>query len=334
SDLGGANTEAWHTLRLWREGGLEVHALPTWRATEPWRKRLDAIGVITHDVPEKELTNFTPLRGAVCVSFCNDAFLRVVPRLRALDCRLVWVNCMTWLFDAERRLYDRYGPFDAYVFQSNFQRTALEPEMAVFGYQAHQGHTIRGAFSLDEWEFRPRPFHGSGSFVVGRLARPDPDKWHARMWEIYARIDYPERKAKVMGWNGKVDWKCGPPPKWATCLRPNAEKTQDFFADLHCLLTVNGGARENWPRIGLEAMAAGVPIVTENRWGWQEMIEHGKTGLLANSEEELSHHTSTLARDPALRMRLIHAARHHLLELCNPQRLYTSWSRLFASLAA
>jgi hypothetical protein len=27
--------------------------------------------------------------------------------------------------------------------------------------------------------------------------------------------------------------------------------TPQFFATLHCLLPVNGGARENWPRAGL-----------------------------------------------------------------------------------
>ena len=27
-------------------------------------------------------------------------------------------------------------------------------------------------------------------------------------------------------------------------------------------------------------MAAGVPIVAQNDWGWREMIEHGVTGFL------------------------------------------------------
>jgi FkbM family methyltransferase len=35
-----------------------------------------------------------------------------------------------------------------------------------------------------------------------------------------------------------------------------AMPTPQFFATLHCLLPVNGGARENWPRAGLEAFAA------------------------------------------------------------------------------
>jgi FkbM family methyltransferase len=42
----------------------------------------------------------------------------------------------------------------------------------------------------------------------------------------------------------------------ASILRPMAMPTPQFFATLHCLLPVNGGARENWPRAGLEAFAA------------------------------------------------------------------------------
>ena len=56
---------------------------------------------------------------------------------------------------------------------------------------------------------------------------------------------------------------------------------------------VNGGARENWPRAGLEAMAAGVPIVAQNDWGWREMIEHGVTGFLGGDDCELADYVPT-----------------------------------------
>ena len=28
-EMGGANTEAWHTVKLWRRYGVEVHLIPT-----------------------------------------------------------------------------------------------------------------------------------------------------------------------------------------------------------------------------------------------------------------------------------------------------------------
>ena len=38
-DVGGANTECWHTLRLWRKYGIGVTLIPTWKPTDKagWR---------------------------------------------------------------------------------------------------------------------------------------------------------------------------------------------------------------------------------------------------------------------------------------------------------
>ena len=46
-DLGGANTECWHTLRLWRRFGLCVRCIPTWQPDHGWQSRLDEIGCPT-----------------------------------------------------------------------------------------------------------------------------------------------------------------------------------------------------------------------------------------------------------------------------------------------
>ena len=46
-------------------------------------------------------------------------------------------------------------------------------------------------------------------------------------------------------------------------------------------------------------MAAGVAVVTQNDWGWREMIEHGVTGFLGGCDEELAHYTAMLAYDEA-----------------------------------
>ena len=84
---------------------------------------------------------------------------------------------------------------------------------------------------------------------------------------------------------------------------------------------------------GLEAMAAGVPIVTQNEWGWKEMITHGETGFLGSCDEELAHYAACLAYDERLRMRIIRAARDDLQNrLANPDQLGQQWLDLFQSL--
>jgi len=112
-----------------------------------------------------------------------------------------------------------------------------------------------------------------------------------------------------------------------------AETPQEFLGSLHCMMQVNGGAQENWPRSGLEAMACGVPIVAENRWGWTEMIRHGETGWLADSHDEMAYHAARMAYDEELRMEIAQRARRVLKEeLAAPEVLWAAWRRLFESI--
>lgn len=332
-DLGGACTEAWHTIKLWRSFGVDVNLIPTWRCDSSWQDRVNQLGCRTHTTTPDCLHEVDNLAGSIVVSFCNAAFLESAPRLREIGCQLVWANCMTWLFEAERKFYRESGPFDAYMFQSEFQRGLLETELTEFGYTPECGHLIRGAFDLEDWSFRPRAHAPGDVFVVGRAARPDKDKWSSNTWPIYERIQFHNKRALMLGMNDRTHEKLGTPPDWADCLKPMAIDAQQFFANLHCLLPVNGGARENWPRAGLEAMAAGVPIVAQNEWGWQEMIEHGVTGFLGHCDEELAHYAAMLAYDEDLRLSVAENARRRLKEvLAEPKQIWDGWKRLFEAL--
>ena len=75
-----------------------------------------------------------------------------------------------------------------------------------------------------------------------------------------------------MGWSDELTRHCGPPPPWATVLKQGAETPQEFLAQLHCVVPGIGCCDENWSRVGLEAMATGVPLVVEAKGGWQEMV--------------------------------------------------------------
>jgi hypothetical protein len=239
---------------------------------------------------------------------------------------------MTFMFDHEKRFFAESGPAEAMVYQSEFQRSELEPQLAPFGYDPATGHLIRGAFDVDDWQFRPRPHAKGEAFVVGRVARPDTDKWSSNTWPIYQRIQYANKRALMLGMDDRTHEKLGTPPAWADCLKPMAISAQQFFGTIHCTLPVNGGARENWPQAGLEAMASGVPIVAQNAWGWREMIEPGVTGFLGDDDCELAHYVALLAHDEDLRGRIAHAAHERLVAtLANPDAILAGWKRLFAS---
>ena len=332
-DVGGAGTECWHTLLLWRRFNLQVVCIPTWgNPCNLWLSRVNLLGYPTITTTPDKLADVPGLKGSIVVSFCNSQFLAHVDRLRDLGCRIVWAGCMCWLFDTERRHYERRGPFDAYVFQSQYQLDVLRPQLAQYGVRPEQMHLVRAAFMTEEWPFRPRPHKKGEPLVVGRISRPAPDKFHPKTWWIYERIPHPIR-ARIMAWGPEVEKRIGPPPPWAEVLPSRAETAQDFIGKLHVMLQANGGAQENWPRSGLEAMATGVPLVVPNQWGWREMVRHGFTGFLADTEEEMAYYAARLAYEEDLRQFFARAARKHLIEnLARPETIWAAWQKVFQSL--
>ncbi|MHC4718056.1 MAG: glycosyltransferase family 4 protein [Planctomycetota bacterium] len=347
--MGGANTEAWHTVRLWREAGWNVTMIPTWGADSHWEERLASIGVRTHHVSVDRLETVPGLPGSIVVGMCNQHFCRTrepatggvtepvragqtwwnFGRLKAIGCRTVWVPCMTFIFGWETTAWMRFGLPDALMFQSEFQRARFAIALKQYGYRDEQGFVIRGAFCPDEFPFRPRQHAPGDPFVVGKLARPDPDKWSSNHWPIVARVPYANRRALCMGWTPQLEHKLGRLPEWAECLPPQEIPVAEFLARCHSMLAVNGGALENWPRVGLEAMAAGVPIVAPNAWGWQEMIEHDVNGYLCDTDAELSYWPAYLAHHEARRLELAEAARAHVERLSSPAPILAGWERLF-----
>lgn len=331
-DVGGANTECWHTLRLWRRFGLEVGCIPTWEPDPRWQTRLERIGCATFAAAPTDLHRVPHLAGSVVVSFCNSRFLQEAERFRDLKCRIIWVGCMTWLLPEERRHVERFGPFDAYVFQSRYQAEQLIPQVAKLGVSESRCHRIRGAFCTEEFPFRPLPHRPGTPLVIGRISRAAEDKYSAATWAVYRRIPHAIR-ARVMAWDDRLARKLGQPPAWADCLPAGAETAPAFFQRLHVMIQINGSAEENWPRSGLEAMASGVPVVAQNRWGWPEMIRHGQTGFLADTHDEMAYYAARLAYDEPLRLQIAYQARKALEnELAQPQAIWSAWRRLLHQL--
>ena len=337
SDVGGANTEVWHVLKLWRRAGWQVTAIPTWQAEGKWQARLARIGVETI-VPERREFPVPP--GSTCVAFCNGHFEQNAHKLRALGCRLIYVPCMCSLSKALVKDHQQHGPFDAYVFQSRAQENILLPQLSAWGVKQSTCHLIRGAFDWSEIEYRPRP-RGEG-FVVGRLSRADPAKFSRYTWDIFnrARRAIPELSVRVMGWRERVAQKTGLPPGWAEVLEPGAEPADRFLGTLHCLCQAadnhwdNPAATENWPRVGLEAMAAGVPIVAEKRGGWLEMVEHGKTGFLGTTVEELAGYCVELGQDEPKRLAMTGRAYERVKQFAEPDDIADGWREVLDGVAA
>ena len=174
SMIGGANTELWHSVKLWRRFGAEVTLIPTWKADPAWRPPLGRDRLPHLREQPRRLQNVPGLAGSVVVSLCNTRFLAAAERFRQLGCNIVWLGCMNWLFPEERLHYRRCGVFDRHVFQSRYQHEQLCPQLAKHGYDDARGRIIRGAFDFAEFPFRPR-WHmrrARSSSSVGSAVRP------------------------------------------------------------------------------------------------------------------------------------------------------------------
>ena len=256
-------------------------------------------------------------------------------RFRDLGCRVVWVNCMTWLFPEERKHYQRRGPFDGYVFQSRHQQSSLLPQLAKFGVGPDQCHLIRGAFWWEEFPFRPLE-HAAGTPCVRRADQP------------------PGRRQVFRQHLGDLPAGPAPDPCPGHGLGPRGPAQGGPAAAVG---RVSSGRRRGAAGVSQQAPLHG----PGQRRGGGELAPlrpggHGQrrggrgpeslglagddpprpdTGFLADSEDQLAYYAARLAYDEPMRMEIVHRARKVLEEeLANPEALWAGWRELLAALDA
>lgn len=344
-----------HLIDLWRGYGVGVHLVPMperwpeerWCDPDPeMRAAMDALGCVTH--------RFDPgmFAGKIVVSFCCGPFLAALPDVHAAGRPEVvtWANCMTACTAGELAAH-KAGLIDLHIFQSAYQRARLVPELKktrlrvgeMVGYRAYfnRENVVQGI------EFSPRVRKLGAPFVVGRLSRDDPSKYPADLWATFGAVvgdggrtaSEGGVRAVLLGWSEAVAHKCGAPPPWAQTHGPGEipvggeggmlDKLRDG-----CLIHATGGSRENWPRVVLEAYAAGVPVIAERDYGVREMVVDGVTGFLCRPGPgcgaDMAERASELAADEPKRQAMIAAGRKHMVALAGPEACWPAWERLFA----
>lgn len=91
---------------------------------------------------------------------------------------------------------------------------------------------------------------------------------------------------------------------------------------------------EGIPRCMMEAMAIGVPVAAYDIPGVDELVTHGRTGMLAplGDVASLAAECDALIREPALRQQLAVNARRMVEERYSAERMATEYLALFRSL--
>ena len=121
----------------------------------------------------------------------------------------------------------------------------------------------------------------------------------------------------------------GKPPDWVETFHDQkALSQQEFYRRCHIVLQPTD-TTENWPRVGFEAMASGSVLIVDKRGGWEQMIEHGRTGWLCESPGDFIACATKMAWEPHYREDMAAAARERGLALGGLGASLESWRQVF-----
>ena len=323
---GGAGTELHHQIPIWQKLGLDVHLIPsapTFRI-DPLLPEMVRRGVTVHAQDDFAAIE----RNAPVFGFCSRPFLKSLDVIRRYSVNTIFVNCMTWLFDEEKKRQSE-GKIKAFLYQNEDVRQVHA--RALRGINKDAGAKF---LPFVPWFDASRfPFIGrrNGDFFgCGRISRQDQDKYSAATLPIYESFVSPVPKVGLfVGFDHRSAKKIGSPPRWIILARDQKDISQQVFYKHAEIVLQPTDTIENWPRVGLEAMSSGSVLIVDNRGGWRRMIEHGRTGFLCNDVRDFVYYASKMAYEPEERLRIAERARVRGQQLASEDASKESWQRVF-----
>lgn len=327
---GGAGTELHHQILLWKALGLEVHLIPSFPNydREPLYNPMKEAGVHIHSFNEWDaLSADDPVLG-----FCNAEFLNHLPAIHQRTRKTVFVNCMTWLFEKEKQRMAE-GKIAMFLYQNEQVRQKNMPLLQALNPDPRVQFLTFSPY-FDDSMFPFVEARAEDSFGCGRISRQDADKYAANTLHIYEYFVAPVMKRGLfLGFDARSEKKIGRPFSWiTTACDSSIISQQDFYK--HCKIVLQpSDTTENWPRVGFEAMSSGSVLIVDDRGGWQQMIQHGKTGWLCKNERDFIFYASKMAYEPELRQEMAVNASIHCKNLSGIDRAKESWGNVLNAIA-
>jgi Glycosyl transferases group 1 len=323
---GGAGTELHHQIPIWQKLDFQVHIIPTQTgyAYEPLYRELIGKGIIVHR--EHEFTAIEP--EAPVFGFCNAEFLDRLDEIRRYSANTVFVNCMTWLFEQEKRRMAE-SKIRAFLYQNDSVRAANQPRLEALNPH-HKARFLTYAPYFDSGRFPFIEKRSQEFFGCGRISRQDADKYSRNTLHIYEYFVAPRlKKGLFLGFDKRSEQKIGKPYEWIRTAVDHTQCSQQEFYR-HCEIVLQPmDTTENWPRVGFEAMASGSILIVDNRGGWRRQVQHGVTGWLCDHERDFIYYASKMAYEPGLRLEMAHRARERGQALAGETIALESWSNVF-----
>jgi glycosyltransferase involved in cell wall biosynthesis len=154
-------------------------------------------------------------------------------------------------------------------------------------------------------------------FTVGRISRDAPDKHHPEDPALYRMLASRGLKVRIMGGTCMAAALEG--VEGVELIPAGAENAAAFYRSLDAFFYRTGASTEAYGRVVVEAMAAGLPVVAHARGGYAEVMVHGVSGLLVQSQEEAYDALMRLAGDAALCRQMGKAGREQAMAVHGPE---------------
>jgi glycosyltransferase involved in cell wall biosynthesis len=325
SYYGGADTELDHLIDLFCSFDVNVNLVPMFGCDERMKRTVLERGCSVHAYRDDIFG------GKTVVSFCNGQFLAKLPLIMqtAKPKKVIWFNCMTYMFDAERAAHAN-GWIDYFGFVSEYQQRCLAPEIERIG--PYRSFPYRPFFNTARIEWSYREF--GDSYRMGRISRDDANKFAADTWRIFDRVLVPahlKKKVFILGYGPNAQRKIGAPPPgldWMT-WSGGAIPAGQFYSTIDTMVHKTGGSRESYCRVLIEAYAHGVVPIVESGYAFPELVIHGETGFMTEDSDEMSYFASYLAANPREHRRIAENGRRHLEQtLVSPQACWAGWQQV------
>lgn len=321
SRLGGADTELDHQIHCWQAMGIKVHICHTGPLDSHLKSmQLEERGCIYHAARD-----WPSLEGLHCISFCNGEFLQALPEIRRYARTTTFVNCMTWNFDRELEMQSA-GMIDFHLYQTDHAMDRVGVRLNKLG--TYRPLRFEPYFHAQDFPFREE--RATDRFRFGRISRDDADKHGARQLWIYETMTAPVLKEGIIvGWGARARQKYNREPDCYVKTFPERGLSQREFYSFCDAVIMTTDTFENLPRVGFEAMASGSVLVVDNRGGWREQVEDGRTGWLCLDDREFVYKASRTAFEAAEREEMRRAARRRLDLRWGLEAASASWEGVF-----
>jgi glycosyltransferase involved in cell wall biosynthesis len=179
---------------------------------------------------------------------------------------------------------------------------------------------------------------GPENLVILQVARLDPLKDHATAIRVINHLAHrnPDSRLILVGQGPEETAIREKVEAWGLTdrvrflgLRTDVARLLSA-ADLFLLTSVSEGI----PLVLIEAMAAGLPVVSTDVGGVGEVVEDGRTGLLAPSGDDgaLAEKVLLLARDPAECERMGRAGRVRAETMFSERQMHAAYLRLYGEM--